>query len=113
MAIAGLLVKSFLDFCGDGIRILHDGISEKVRVHRCWKFALRGPRMIRGHWLIGCGLRGIRTLRRARSGLPRNQHEPKRKDEERRGVQEFPDSISPHTRPRSSLNHSTFAVSLL
>src|SRR5437899_3461536 len=93
MAVAGLLVKRLLDFCGDRVRVLHDRVGKKIGIHRRGKFSLRGLRMIRGHRLVGRRLRRIRVLGRLRSGPLRNENQPQRKTEKRHGTQESTNSI--------------------
>jgi hypothetical protein len=106
MAIAGLLIECLFDFCGDGICVLHDGIGEKTGIHGSGQFSLRSVRVERGHSLIGRGLWRIRIPGRLRSGLLRNERQPKGKAYKRNNAQESRDSISTHTRPRFSLHRS-------
>ncbi len=66
VAIAGLLIESFLDACGGGVGVPDDGISEEAGAHGRRKRAFGRPRVVSGDG-IGAGI-----LWRTRGGALRH-----------------------------------------
>ena len=72
VAIARLLIESFLDARGSGVRVPDDGISEQVGAHGWRKRAFGRPRVVSGDG-IGAGI-----LWRTRGGALRHQSQCER-----------------------------------